>query len=131
MYRIGLLILLVATPAAAQTTTCGEEFGKWVCRQQRPANVDSYWFGAERQREAGEALGAAAGGAVASMRRREEEAAGRRLEEDRQARRDSFRRRLGGLMGEGKCDEAKSVALTEGDFDLAREVVSLCRSTTP
>jgi len=28
------LVWMAAAPAAAQTTTCGWEFGKWVCRSR-------------------------------------------------------------------------------------------------
>lgn len=31
---MGAVAALAATGASAQTTTCGEEIGKWVCRTQ-------------------------------------------------------------------------------------------------
>lgn len=121
--------LLVPTVALSQTTTCGEEFGKWVCRtapDRSSSAIGSYKFDSP----------------IDSFNRAYENT--RRMPEDRrevvappidqrdlsdniQAAQDEARQRdVAALLREGRCEEAKSRALIGDDIDLADKVVRIC-----
>ena len=49
------------------------------------------------------------------------------MERHRQTERDSLRRTVGQMVAAGQCPDARATALNAGDFDLAREVDSMCQ----
>lgn len=112
---LALAIALSATGAAAQTTSCGMEFGKWVCRS-RPAQAQPNFMGAFMQ-------GRQAGQAAAQDR----EAERARLNAEARAANDAAARsRVAGMVRDGDCAGAKDLALALGDLTMAQQAVSLC-----
>lgn len=98
---LGLACALAAAPAMAQTTKCGWEFGKWVCRTaQAPAQADIVGAGAQAYRDT-DAM-------IQSTQRRQAEA------------------RIADLVRAGRCAEAKDLALRIGDMNLADQAARLC-----
>lgn len=101
-----LLILIAAALSAstanAQTTRCGMELGKWVCRTDEPRQYRDIVGEAARAR-------AQASGDVAGFQR------------------DQLRNTVGGLVAQGRCEEARQVALRGGDFALAEQVARACQ----
>ena len=115
-----LAALLVSSPTAAQTSSCGMEWGRWVCRQQ-PSYGDPL---------DGVQKGQAFVNGLFAQRRAREAAAQQSVAADQSSaagdRRESLLREVGGLVAAGKCTEAKKIALSRGDFDLAERTQRLC-----
>ncbi len=44
---------------------------------------------------------------------------------------DALRKRTGALVADGKCDDAKALALREGDFALAQSITNYCKANPP
>jgi hypothetical protein len=127
----------LALPSHAQTsnTRCTTTFGVTNCttqqqpginwgiiNQQRqeqllnPLNAYQQGLEARRQREAAEAQ-------RESLRIAQQEAAQQQETEDQQR---ELGRQAGKLVAEGKCDEARTLALDAGNFDLAHKVNEYC-----
>ena len=94
-------LFLASAPAGAEaqqtTTTCVERFGQLVC-ETKPKGNNAYWDAYNRAR-------------AASERDREQ----------------SLHRKVGQLMADGRCEEARGTALRSGDFALAEQVDRYCR----
>lgn len=124
-------ILLLAVPAQAQTTTCGWELGKWVCRQRPGVNFQAFdpYASMREGQEFADRL-------IENQRRRQNEdaqirdahtqavAQARQRQEAGEAA--QARRLIGKATADGHCDLAKQAALELGDFDLAEQVGRLC-----
>ncbi len=106
--------------AMAQTTTCGEEFGKWVCRTQQPYSAPPVNFPDYSGSFAG---GFAAGQAIAAARAQRQAAADAQHDADFAA---MVRGNVARLVREGDCEAAKKTALAANDLNLAQQAVSLC-----
>lgn len=102
------LSLLAASSAAAQTTqtTCNDYFGTLHCTSQ----TDRAPAAPAPRRDAF---------------RESYDFATRSADASRQQR---LRQRVGRLIADGKCDDARKVALKAGDLDLAERVPQLCNS---
>lgn len=90
---------LLASSAAAQTSVCGWEFGKWVCRTQAPP-PNIYGQGMA--------------------------AFDRGVERGQQQREAATRNQVATYVRTGQCDAAKDLALRAGDVALADQAVRLC-----
>ena len=51
------------------------------------------------------------------------------MERHRQMEKDSLRKTLGQMVVAGQCSDARATALNAGDFELAQQVDSMCRSS--
>jgi hypothetical protein len=116
--------LIIAGPAAAQTTTCGWELGRWVCRtRQPPPNIvqqgqdafdRAYERGQQMQRDREAALQARAAA-------EQQEEAGRH-----EAHVQRVQQLVADAIREHRCADAKDLALQEGDLTLADQAQRLC-----
>ena len=99
MRRLLAGVILLAVPASAQNTNC-QLFGSSVNCQttQPPKGID--WSLAQPPQAAP-------------------------VERDDRGQ-PNYARRAGALVAAGRCDEAKDLALRMGDFQLARDVASVC-----
>lgn len=110
-------LALVATGAAAQTTVCGPEFGKWVCRTQAPPpniygqGMAAFDRGIEqgRQQRAAQAARDAEAQSLAQA-----------------ANVNAVRDQVTAYVRDGKCDAAKALALDAGDMALADQAMRVC-----
>jgi hypothetical protein len=127
MKRLAVLFgaagFFVASEAAAQTTTtCRETFGAVRCTTEPTTSPRIMLPSEHRARSLDNQLKAAE---LEAMR-------GPRVEERRCPGAGLFSQRMplsacvGRLVVEGRCDDAKKLALRNGDFDLAERVVPLC-----
>lgn len=116
-------VLLPASPVLGQTSTCQWVGSVWTCQGPR-RGVDM--MGAVR---AGQDL-------IPSYRDTERADAERRQIEEQtaalamQRKSHELRAQVGGLLAEGKCDDARQMALKAGDLGLAREVQGFCSTGT-
>ena len=106
-YATLVFALALAGPAAAQTTTtqCHNYFGTLSCESQTlepPAYPSRSGFNS----------------AMDSYERLQQQSAIERAQQTR--------RRVGGLIAQGRCDDARTVALRAGDLDLAQQVAQAC-----
>lgn len=124
-----ILALVAASPALAQTTTCGPEFGKWVCHtvqpQQRPnifqGSMDAGRQAYEQQQQFQRDLMARDAARAEAIRQDE---ASRRSQV--QGQREMLEGQVAKFVREGRCDDAKATALQGGDMSLAEQAVRLC-----
>jgi transposase len=147
MIRLILLPTLVLAPAAlrAQATSCGWEFGRWVCRPQTGQMpslqspdmtrnmLESYRQAqemrrredlAQQEREALQALQALQ--AAQDAERNSQEAREKAFVAD-----IDTRKRMGELLRAGNCSAAIDESLKAGDIKLAGEVQAFCAARTP
>lgn len=124
--------IVVAGSAQAQTTTCGPEFGKWVCRTQQPppniygqgmAAFDAQTQRLQEQRAQREATAAAHHQAELDL----EEQHRRAGEQASALNAQHVREMVGDQVAQGHCAYAKTLALQAGELDLAEQVVRLCK----
>lgn len=103
---LAAVLTLAATGASAQTSVCGWEFGKWVCRTQAPPpNIYGAGMAAfDRGMQQGQQQRAARDAASA------------------QALHDQ----VTAYVRAGQCDAAKDLALRAGDMTLADQAVRVC-----
>lgn len=124
MLRTAALILaLVATPAAAQTTRCGWEFGKWVCRTEQPRPRLDPLAGAQQGYEQSQRM-------MDDFRRARAAnvEAQRQAEADRQAASAQITEgRVAEAIRAGRCEDAKNIALDAVRIDLAESAARLCK----
>lgn len=101
-------VMLLASAAQAQTTTCDHYGSQTTCRTQLAPMFAPH--GQRRQSDPNEPG----------------------LGDIIRARRESdLRKRIGGMLVERRCEEAKAAALQAGRFDLAQAAESLCRLREP
>lgn len=140
MRRIALVAgLMVASSAHAQTTTsCGWEFGKWVCRStpaQRPADFSAFRF-------ANPAESFAQGAAMAEQIR-QNRAAAAAAQAQAQAvaqataaaeaapQKEALRQQVAAAVLEQRCEDAQRIAISELDLALALEAAKACPPSPP
>lgn len=104
MRRILAGVIILAVPASAQNTNC-QLYGSSVNCQttQPPKGVD--WR-------------------LATQNQNEPDAAPEEVDNARRHR--ATAQRAGKLAADGRCDEAKALALRMGEFQIARDVASVC-----
>jgi len=132
-----IIALSIASPALAQTTTCGWEMGKWVCRTPQPRAAPNQIFN-DGQRafqqgyENGQAMmdsfrrnQAAAQEARAEQSRAQQQEADARLAVDR--RRLESIEIVKGYIAANMCDDARRVANENFGADGIRQVNELCK----
>lgn len=103
-----IVAALIAAPASAQTahTHCESSFGLGLDCTTRAEPQQNLNAGAE---------------AAENLRRMNHEDA---------AERGAWtRRKVGRLIADGRCEDAKRAALRSGDLDLAANVATICRPT--
>jgi len=114
-------------PAIAQTTNtnCYTSYGQTYCRSTTQADP---WVGApdpnafQRGYQNGALMGQQMTNAIEAARQRRAQQQATQEQIDRANR----QREAGNMVAEGKCAEAKSYALREGDFELAHGVDEAC-----
>jgi flagellar motility protein MotE (MotC chaperone) len=149
-FLFSVLVVALSSEAHAQTTSCGVEFGRWVCHTAQPpaggnivanaarAQREAY-DQAERERADREAApnSAAAEQAQIDAKRHEIAQAAYDSGAAEQAQIDAQRHELAkaqarylktltGLIRKGECEEAKNYALENSDLDGAEKVVRIC-----
>lgn len=121
-----VLVVAISGEAHAQTTSCGMEFGRWVCHTTQP-------------RPPADPMGAYERG------RQQAYDQGQQFQADRQAAQDQrdaeqarvnaayaaayqaqYVEKITGLIRDGHCDAAKAYALENNDLDGAEKVVRIC-----
>jgi hypothetical protein len=124
MIRAAALIALTfsAWPATADTS-CGMEFGRWVCRE-----TGINWQ-TQKPFDATSAIGAFEAGRRARVERELDVAERQAMQED--ALRASARKKAGSMLAGGDCAGALSTALSAGDIQLASEVRTFCQAEKP
>lgn len=96
------------------TTSCGWELGKWVCREEIPHEPLNFITKNPFTEEYNRNLAA-------------EEAQNSADEATRNERLDDLvRRAVAQAILAGDCDRAKTIALSDGNLDLAQQAMSLC-----
>lgn len=119
---LAIATVAFAGPASSQTTTCGWELGKWVCRTDPPPpNIADFHF-------------TDAGTAAAETIRRVQAARAARAqavsqdEADRhQAHMQWVHEQVATAIREHRCTDARAIALEASDLDLAEQAVRLCQ----
>ena len=110
---IGTALAIAVAIQSQQVQRCGWEGNQWVCRTQQSAPSVAY-----------DPIGSAQAG------REQMEAIQNGLDQRRERERietaDRFRRTVGQLLSQGRCDEAVRMALDSGDISLAREAREFC-----
>lgn len=123
----GLFAALAATGAQAQVSRCGWEFGKWVCRadQARPDASTIFQQGQDAYQRSYDQM--------ERQRRDREDAQAYRTEASRQAldaakaeHRQALENTVAQAVREGRCADAKDMALSVSDFTLADQAQRLC-----
>ena len=128
-------LVALASPAGAQVTKCGTEFSKWVCRTEQPRpRVDLFDVTRQAQENTQRMMDAARpqptpnpewqraysapadNAATIAVAQSHERA-------DLEAQR---RQQVADAVLAGRCIEAKTLALTFGDLDLAEQSQRLC-----
>lgn len=126
------LAVAAASPAVAQTTTCGWEFGKWVCRSRDAAppltvpNASSWINAFEAGRRDAEAEAPPGPGAPAAppvFNGRPYAPVGSTMPGPEVA---IMRAIVIDYVKAGRCDDAVSAALTINDLDLADKAKRVC-----
>lgn len=126
------LAVSLAGSAAAQTTSCGWEMGRWVCREQpgliapppaEPSHI--YEDGMKAERRAYEQQRQVSDD-IEVRRLGRQEAQRNQLQSAEDANRQQLHDMVGLAVAEGRCDDAKSLALKYGDMDLAEQSMRLC-----
>lgn len=122
---IATSLFLGASGASAQTTTCGSEMGKWVCRTApaRPSAPYQGIFGSVRE---GEESVTRLFDEQARRREAADVAARVAQEADDRDRAIALRQKAGQLVAAGRCPDARELALNHGDFDLTVEIEKVC-----
>lgn len=131
MLLTALVALSLPTISGAQeaTTTCGAEFGRWVChtRQPEPRPLAS---GLSRSViEAGRRGWNDSQARFDQIRQNQERAAEVRMGQLRQAEDENAQRirlQVSQATAEGRCEDAKQLALKYGMMDLAEQSLRLC-----
>jgi hypothetical protein len=121
---MGLRSAALAVIAAAATSVAnGSEAGSaidWGLLQPTPNLLDSYTRGFDQGRK----IAAAPAAQQAAAERRDAETTGAMARADQQ--RQVRARAAGRMIADGKCQDARTYALLEGDLDLALQVAKLC-----
>ena len=123
---VGLFAVLAISLAAGQTasppetkTVCGWEYGRWTCRtatETRTDPLDAFRKGVDT---------------VKSLTPAPHDGPDREAEFRQEAERQraiALRERVGNLIVEKRCEEARDLALKAGDIDLASKVLSICQA---
>jgi hypothetical protein len=122
---MGLRRAALAVIAAAATTVASESQAgsaiDWGLLQPTPNLLDSYTRGFDQGRK----IAAARAAQQAEAGRREAETTGA-MARDADQQRQVRARAAGRMIADGKCRDARSYALLEGDLDLALQVAKLC-----
>ena len=119
------LIAASATDATAQVTRCGEEFGKWVCRTERPREQPNIVQDGQRAFGDAYARGQQMQQDQAPARQAQAQSAEDRLALDR--RRVESVEVVKGYIASGQCEDARRLA---GEYYGARgvaDVNALCK----
>lgn len=120
---------MAASPAVAQTTTCGWEFGKWVCRSRDAAppvtvpNASSWINAFEAGRRDAEAEAPPAPVAPPMFNGRPYAPVGSTMPGPEVAIMQAI---VVDYVKAGRCDDAVSAALTINDLDLADKAKRVC-----
>jgi hypothetical protein len=133
MRRVLLALAVTASATAAQaqfaqpqTTTCGWEVGRWVCRTpQTQAGPNIVQQGLDAQRQAydqQQRLYEDRQRAEASRRAQQ----AYQLDAAEAENRERLRSRVSQAVAEGRCEDAKQEALRYSDMDLAEQAARLC-----
>jgi hypothetical protein len=112
---LGAACLLFGT-AFAQSTSCGWEFGRWVCRQENPAT----------ERRPAQRSRPQLNFATPNTTFRNTLDRDRARNEAQQQ--EALRQEVGKAIASGRCLDARDMALRAGDLILAQQVASLCNN---
>lgn len=131
---IALATLTLPGLAAAQSsTTCTQNLGvvtcntaprpgiNWGLLNQQPNIADTYQRGVEQARERDRYR--------AEAEQRQSEDLNLQAEIGDRVAHDTRSKQAGALILDGKCSEARHMALEAGDFPLAEQVSRICQST--
>jgi regulator of protease activity HflC (stomatin/prohibitin superfamily) len=118
---------MVAALTTATAAQGGVESGiDWGLLQPPPNFMDSYTKGYELARKMAADRAAAQAAQQQAEADRQDAEATRAKARDAEEQRQTRARSAGRLIADGKCQDARSYALTEGDLDLALQVAKLC-----
>lgn len=121
MRRLLAGVIILAVPASAQNTNC-QVYGSSVnCQTTQPPKGIDWGLATRNQFDAGEAM--------RNARQNQQQAYQNRQQQQADANSQQTRvtaQHAGELAAEGKCDEAKAFALRMGEFQIARDVASVC-----
>lgn len=127
--RVGALAVIAVASTTAPAESRAESAIDWGLLQQPPNLIDSYTRGYEVGRrmaaDRAAARSAQAAEQQAEAQRQDAEvsrAMARNAEQQRQMRAQA----AGRMIADGKCQDARSYALAEGDLDLALQAAKLC-----
>lgn len=130
---LALVAMAVATGAHAQTTNCQVTApGQWGCTQHPTINFGAlqtpdFFAAALEGQQAGEAARQEREAAAAALQAQQAQAAQvQQVEEDRMVR-----AQVGTFLSQGRCDDAKAVALQAGQIELANQAAQYCNASKP
>lgn len=123
---LGALIAASALPAVAQTTTCGAEMGKWVCRTQperRGVDLGAYQFPStadrfQRAYEMGERM---------REDRERQRPANARSPIAAEVERSEAARAIENYIAAKRCDDAERLATDHFGMEGYRDAAARCR----
>lgn len=123
--------LLPATAGAQTVTKCADELGKWTCRTQpsqpQPHYQSGVWSGVERGYDLGRAIREESAPAPETAPPRREGVLSQAL---REGRAEVLKQSVITAIREGRCEDAKNLAIDGGDLDLADQALRLCTPRT-
>lgn len=122
----GVLLLAATGSAVGQTTTCTNWYNTTTCNT--PPQAPGVNWGILQSQPQQSVMGAyQQGRAIAQERANQQAAMAQQQANDIEAQRQGDRnQRVGSLVAAGRCQDALTTALNEGDFSLAGQVKNVC-----